>query len=99
MDNPYRELFSTPGTIAFSVASLVARISLPMTGIGIITMLSQLRGSYTLAGTVSATFVLTYALLSPQISRLVDRYGQKRILPVAAATSALGIFALLISSW
>ncbi|MEE3660323.1 MFS transporter [Brenneria sp. g21c3] len=99
MDNPYRELFSTPGTIAFSVASLVARISLPMTGIGIITMLSQLRGSYTLAGTVSATFVLTYALLSPQISRLVDRYGQRRILPVTAATSALGIFALLISSW
>lgn len=44
MDNPYRELFSTPGTVAFSVASLVARISLPMTGIGIITMLSQLRG-------------------------------------------------------
>lgn len=99
MANPYRELFSTSGTIAFSVAGLIARIPLPMTGIGIITMLSQLHGSYALAGGVAATFVLTYALLSPQISRLVDRHGQRRILPIAAATSAFGILALLISSW
>ncbi|EHD22122.1 major facilitator superfamily MFS_1 [Brenneria sp. EniD312] len=99
MANPYRELFSTSGTIAFSVAGLIARIPLPMTGIGIITMLSQLHGSYALAGGVAATFVLTYALLSPQISRLVDRHGQRRILPIAAATSALGVLALLISSW
>lgn len=99
MANPYRELFSTSGTIAFSVAGLIARIPLPMTGIGIITMLSQLHGSYALAGGVAATFVLTYALLSPQISRLVDRHGQRRILPIAAATSALGVLAILISSW
>lgn len=99
MVNPYRELFSAPGTKGFALAGLLARMPLSMTGIGIITLLSQLRGSYALAGAVSATFVLTYALLSPQISRLVDRHGQGRVLPIATAVSVIGMLLLLISSW
>ncbi|HGF7477039.1 TPA: MFS transporter [Vibrio mimicus] len=96
--NPYSELFDAHGTIGFSLAGFIARIPLPMTGIGIITMLSQLRGSYGLAGAVAATFVLTYALLSPQISRLVDRHGQGRVLPTAAGISVLGILLLVACS-
>lgn len=99
MANPYRELFAAPGTKGFALAGLLARIALPMTGIGIITMLSQLRGSYALAGAVSAMFVLTYALLSPQISRLVDRRGQRRVLPAATAISVIGMLLLLVSAW
>ncbi|WP_113627794.1 MFS transporter [Pectobacterium peruviense] len=99
MINPYRELFAAPGTRGFALAGLLARVPLPMTGIGIITMLSQLRGSYALAGAVSATFVLTYALLSPQISRLVDRHGQGRVLPLATLISAIGMLLLLASAW
>lgn len=95
MANPYRILFQAPGTKGFSLAGLLARLPLPMTGIGIITMLSQLRGSYALAGAVSATFVLTYALMSPQVSRMVDRYGQRNVLPLSAGISALGILLLL----
>ena len=98
MNNPYRILFDQPGTRGFVLAGLLARLALPMTGIGIITMLAQLRGSYALAGAVSATFVLTYALLSPQISRLVDRHGQRRVLPLATAVSVLGIALLLLGS-
>ena len=96
MNNPYRILFDQPGTRGFVLAGLLARLALPMTGIGIITMLAHLRGSYALAGAVSATFVLTYALLSPQISRLVDRYGQRRVLPLATAISVLGMALLLL---
>ncbi len=72
MANPYKELFSVPGTIAFSLAGLVARMPISMTGIGIITMLSQMKGSYWLAGTVAATFTFTMALIAPQISRAVE---------------------------
>ena len=95
MLNPYRQLFEAPGTLGMCLAGLVARMALPMTGIGLITMLAQLRGSYALAGSVAAVFVLTYALLSPQSSRLVDRRGQHRVLPLAAALSVLGIALLL----
>jgi MFS family permease len=99
MANPYLELFAVPGTRAFALAGLLARMPLPMTGIGLITMLSQLRGSYALAGAVSATFVLTYALLSPQSSRLVDRHGQGRVLPAATAISVVGLLLLIGGSW
>ena len=95
MATPYRELFAAPGTVGLALAGLLARLPLPMTGIGIITLLSQLRGSYALAGAVSATFVLTYALLSPQVSRWVDRHGQGRVLPWATAASATGLLLLL----
>ncbi|PKF79120.1 MFS transporter [Vibrio sp. vnigr-6D03] len=99
MANPYKELFSTPGTIAFSFSGLIARMPISMTGIGIITMLSQLRDSYWLAGAVAATFTLTMALVAPQISRAVDRYGQSRVLPIATAISVVSLFALLFCTY
>ncbi|MFK3827394.1 MFS transporter [Pseudomonas fulva] len=99
MFSSYRELFQAKGAMGFALAGLLARLPLPMTGIGIITMLSQISGSYGLAGAVAATFVLTYALMSPQISRLVDRHGQRRVLPAAAAFSVLGILWLLACSY
>ncbi|GAB1437607.1 MFS transporter [Providencia sp.] len=95
----YQALFKAQGSQRVAIAGLLARLSLPMMGIGIITMLAQLTGSYTLAGLVSATFVLTYALLSPQVSRLVDKYGQFRILPIVTMISASGVSIIIITTW
>ncbi|UNK27653.1 MFS transporter [Serratia plymuthica] len=96
MANPYLELFSVPGTKAFSLAGLIARLPLSMLGIGIITMLAQLRGSYWLAGAVAATFAFSMALLAPHISRAVDRLGQRRVLPCVTAVSVVGVLSLLL---
>lgn len=96
MANPYRDLFSAKGSIAFSAAGLVARIPVPMMGIGIIAMLAQTRGDYGLAGLVSAAFTLSMALLGPQISRLVDRRGQSRILLPVTGISVMALGALLL---
>ncbi|HCR2982806.1 TPA: MFS transporter [Serratia marcescens] len=96
MANPYFTLFSAPGSKAFSSAGLIARLPISMTGIGIITMLSQVHGSYWLAGAVAATFAFSMALLAPQIARAADRYGQSRVLPYATGLSALALLLLLI---
>ncbi|MBH5333968.1 MFS transporter [Streptomyces pactum] len=96
MANPYRELFRAPGSVAFSAAGFVARMPISMTGIGIITMLSQMRGEYGLAGAVSATFTLSMAFFGPQVSRLVDRVGQSKVLPPATGLSVLATGALLL---
>ncbi|MFD8938913.1 MFS transporter [Streptomyces sp. NPDC059578] len=96
MANVYRELFRAPGTVAFSAAGFVARMTMPMTGIGIITMLGLLRGDYALAGAVSAAFTLSTALCGPRISRWVDRAGQHRVLWPAAGLSLLALGALLL---
>lgn len=102
MPNPYREIFKAPGTKGFSAAGFVARLPLPMTTIGLVAMLSQTHGEYWLAGAVSATFALANAFISPQISRLMDRYGQGRVLlPTTAVTVAalLGLAAAAYLRW
>ncbi|MEQ1309194.1 MFS transporter [Acinetobacter bereziniae] len=99
MIDAYRELFLKPHTTTFTMAGLIARIALPMSSIGIILMISQLYDSYALAGLVSATFVLTYALISPQVSRLVDRYGQRDILPIVTIICTVGFVILIYSAW
>jgi len=98
MANPYREIFRAPGSLAFCAAGLIARMPISMTGIGIITLLAQLRGSYWLAGAVAATFALAMALIAPQISRWVDRYGQRRVLPGVTALGVSSLLALLLCS-
>ncbi|NVD40949.1 MFS transporter [Ensifer sp. HO-A22] len=98
MANPYGQIFAVPGTTAFTLAGLVSRLPLSMMAIGIITMLAQARGSYGLAGGVAAAFTLALALVAPQVSRLVDRFGQGRVLPVAAALSIAGTAGLLIAT-
>ena len=96
MANPYAELFQAPGARAFVLAGMLARMPVSMTGIGLITMLSQVHGGYGLAGAVAAVFALATALCAPQVSRLVDRYGQGRVLPIAALVGGGALLLLLL---
>lgn len=98
MPNPYRELFLTPGAKGFSAAAFVARLPVAMAPIGIVAMLSQTHGEYWLAGAVSATFALTNAFVSPQISRLVDRLGQTAIVAPATLLSVVAFLALVTAA-
>lgn len=95
MANPYREIFRARGAKGFASAGFFARLPIAMAPIGIVAMLSQTHGAYWLAGAVSATFALTNALAAPQISRLVDRFGQMRVVAPATALSALAFIALI----
>lgn len=96
MANPYQALFNAPGSRAFVLAGMVARMPISMTGIGLITMLSQLQGGYGLAGSVAATFALATAFCAPQVSRMVDRFGQGRVLPVSALVGGCALLLLLL---
>lgn len=98
MANPYREIFRAPGAKGFSAAGFFARLPIAMAPIGIVAMLSQTHGEYGLAGAVSATFALTNAAVSPQISRLVDRKGQSKVLIPATIVSVIAFAALIIAT-
>ena len=95
MPNPYREIFKVAGAKGFAAAGFIARLPVAMATIGIVAMLSQTHGEYWLAGAVSATFALTNAFVSPQVSWLVDRYGQRPVL-IPATTLSVAAFAVLI---
>ncbi|OHX20145.1 MFS transporter [Chromobacterium sphagni] len=96
MSNRYGQLFRTPGVAALALAGWVARLPGTMVAVGVITMLSLTRNSYSLAGAVAATLTLSSALLSPQVSRLADRYGQSRVLPPATGIGAFALLALVL---
>ncbi len=98
MANPYVEIFRAPGAAAFSAAGLLARLPLAMVTIGIVTMISQTEGRYALAGAVAATFALTNALVSPRISRFVDRHGQGRVLAPVTAVSVAAFLGLIATN-
>jgi MFS family permease len=98
MSNPYAEIFRAPGAKGFSAAAFIARLPFAMAPIGIVAMLSQTHGEYWLAGAVSATFALTNALVSPQISRMVDRFGQSAIVAPAAILSVAAFLALIAAA-
>lgn len=98
MLNPYAEIFRTHGAKGFAAAGFMARLPIAMATIGIVAMLSQTHGKFGLAGAVAATFALTNALVSPQISRLVDRFGQSRILTPATTISLGGFLGLLAAA-
>ncbi|MFJ6777772.1 MFS transporter [Streptomyces yangpuensis] len=97
MPNPYRKIFAVPGTVSFTAAGFFGRMTLTMMGVGIITLVSQLTGRYGLAGTLSATFALSAAVIGPQTSRLVDRHGQARVLRPTALGAAAAAAGFLVS--
>ncbi|GGW69302.1 MFS transporter [Streptomyces lucensis JCM 4490] len=97
MPSPYSALFAEPGTKAFSAAGFVGRMPLSMMGIGVVTMVSQLTGRYGLAGALSATIALSAAVAGPQISRLVDRHGQSRVLRPATLVALAAAAGLLLA--
>ncbi|MFI1367169.1 MFS transporter [Streptomyces griseochromogenes] len=94
--NPYRRIFAAPGTASFTAAGFLGRLTLTMTGVGIITLVSQLTGRYGLAGALSATFALSAAAIGPQTSRMVDRHGQARVLRPTALAAAVAAAAFVV---
>ncbi|WP_055494401.1 MFS transporter [Streptomyces sp. TP-A0356] len=102
MPSPYRALFAARGSKGFSAAGFLGRMPLAMMGIGVVTMISQVTGRYGLAGALSATIALSAAVVGPQISRLVDRHGQRRVLRPAtlcALAAATGLLLAAHLSW
>ncbi|KUO14202.1 transporter [Streptomyces sp. DSM 15324] len=92
----YRRLLALPGARAFTVGTLLARLPMGMFGVSAVMMIAGARGSYALAGSVTATGLAATALLAPWIARLVDRYGQAGVAVPATLFAALGSLALLL---
>ena len=89
MTGPYLEILRRPGAARFTAAAFIARIPISMVALGIVLMVSELRGSYALAGIVAAAYTISSALLNPMGSRAVDRWGQLRVVRILVAVHAV----------
>lgn len=82
---PYARLFTVPGAAAFSFVGWLARLPLPMIGLGAVLLVAGETGSYGLAGAVAGTLALSASLAAPQWARAMDRRGQGAVLRWAMA--------------
>lgn len=77
-------MLATPEAGRFLLGSLIARLGGAMFGVAVVAMVAGRRGSYSLAGAVSAVGLVMLAATAAAIGRLVDRFGQRRVtLPLA----------------
>ena len=95
MFTTYRRVLALPGALVFSASGLVARLPISMVSLGIVLLVSTRTGSYSSAGIVAAAYLIANALFAVPQARLIDKLGQSRVLPVAAAVSATGLVAMM----
>ncbi|MFL6135166.1 MAG: MFS transporter, partial [Nocardioidaceae bacterium] len=89
MLDSYRTVFAHRGALAFSSTGILARLPISMMTLGIVLLVSAVTGSYTLAGQVSAAYVIGNAVVAVPHGRLADRLGQSVVLYVDAVLFAL----------
>lgn len=96
MLSPYRRVLAEPGALFFSASGFAARLHMSMVSLGIVLLVSEATGSYGLAGSVAAAYVVANAGLAIVHGQLVDRLGQSRVLPVVITVFAV---ALTLTTW
>jgi MFS family permease len=87
----YRAVFRAEGTAAFCAAGFVMRMPIAIYPIGLVLLISTHTGHYGFAGLLGGAYVLTNGVGNPILARLVDRYGQRRILLPASAVHVVGV--------
>ena len=94
---PYADIFRIPGAWRFSVAGVIGRMPMSMVELGVVLLISAATGKYGVAGAVSAAGSVGFALSSPQVARLVDAHGQRRVLLPLLAVFAASTAALIVA--
>lgn len=96
MFSRYLELLRLPGALNFSIFGLFGRFPTSMMGISTILMVRLLYGNYTLAGIISATNTIAYAMGALVLAKLVDRFGQARVMLPSITVSLAAMVATVV---
>ncbi len=96
MFGSYVQVLRRPGAVRFTAAGMLARLQMSMAGIGAVMLLSAERDSFAIAGAVTAIYALSAAVIGPPISRLIDSFGQRRVVPLQLAVHVPAIAAIVL---
>lgn len=87
----YSRLFSFNGAKAFCVAGAIARLPMSMIALGIVLALNHLYNNWTIAGAMSASYVLAQAAVTPVYAKLFDRFGQRKVGVIALSAQVIAM--------
>jgi len=92
----YRAALRAPGSAAFCAAGFIMRFSIAVYPLGLILLISTRTGHYAFAGVLSGIYVFANGVGNPVLARLVDRYGQSRLLIPASVVHVVGALAIIV---
>ncbi|MEU8838142.1 MFS transporter [Streptomyces roseus] len=92
--NTYRKVIALTGPL-LPLLSFLARLPVAMSQFGSVLLVAETRGSLATAGIVGGTLSAGQVVFGPVLGRLADRYGQRPVVPAAAAVNALATGALV----
>lgn len=87
----YGRVIRRPGAVAFFTTAAVARLGVAMTGLGLLFSVQDAAGSFAVAGAATGAFALAEAVAGPQVARLIDRWGQTRVVPVVVIVHVIAL--------
>ena len=94
----YVRLFSFEGTRAFCISGAIARLPISMMGLGIVLALNHIYNNWTIAGTMSAAYVLSQAAVTPLYAKLFDRFGQRKVGTLALSAQVVAMLSFAIAT-
>lgn len=92
----YADLLRVPGLRAALAASIVGRIPIGVATLAILLFLQARTGSFALAGSAAALYVLGLAMVAPLLGRMIDRLGPRPVVSVSAAIYPVTLVALVL---
>ncbi|MEV6305186.1 MFS transporter [Actinoplanes sp. NPDC051861] len=90
-------MLGLPGALRFFVPAAVARFGVAMSGLAVFWAVLGSSGSFAGAGAATGAFAVADAAAGPQVARLVDRWGQRRVVPFTAGLFAAAAVALVLA--
>lgn len=91
----YVELLRVPDLRAALVASMVGRLPIGIATLAILLFLQAHTGSFAVAGSAAALYVLGLATVAPLLGRMIDRLGPRSVLSVGAVAYPATMLALV----
>ena len=93
----YKAILRVREAYLFDIGCFLMRFMPYMMNIGTITMLTLAGHSFFLAGLVSSCAALATFLFAPRVSKLVDAFGQSRVVPWAGLVVLIGLVLMLLT--
>ena len=94
----YAEVLRVPHVAALVAATLLARFPIGINALAVILYLRERTGSFAIAGVVAGSLAAGSGVGAPVQGRLVDRFGQRRVLPPLALVHAAALGLLVLST-
>ncbi len=93
----YRAVLRLPGAPRAFAAATLGRLSYGTSSLSLLLAVQGATGSYLVAGTALGVFGVL-SVLMPAKSRVIDRFGQRRVVPVLATGFALALLVMAACS-